>query len=269
MARKAEADRTAQVILGRIIDGTYPAGLRLPAELELAKELDCGRSTIREALAELAAMGVVRSRRGSGATVLDFRREATPAILPAYLMAGAPDSDPFVLATELLRIRSLLATEAVRLASLHAPKGSLAPAREILGRFSPKRSPTEQAVEEIAFFRAIVAASRVWPAIWMANAYFAPMGQVQSLLAPIVGGPPADYAKSMSRLLDLIEAGDVDAATAFFTAWITRIDKVLLERVAKALRPEAPKTSAKQTSNRSRTDSRARAGRGNAAEVLR
>jgi len=234
MSDASEADRAKRIVLARIIDGTYPAGLRMPSELELAKELDCGRSTIREALSELAMMGVVQSRRGSGATVRDFRREALPAILPAYLLSGAPDMDPVVLATELLRIRSLLATEAVRLAALHAPAGALAPARAVLATWSRKRPVAEQAYDEIALFRAIVAASGVWPAMWMANAYFAPMGEVQALLAPVVGGPPADYATAMGRLLDLVEAGNAKAAVAHFTTWIERVDKTLLGRLAGA-----------------------------------
>ncbi len=237
MGDTSEADRAKRVVLGRIIDGSYPAGLRLPAELELAGELGCGRSTVREALSDLAMMGVVQSKRGSGAVVRDFRREALPAILPAYLLSGAPDMDPVVLATELLRIRSLLATEAVRLACLHAPQGALAPARAIVERWSKKRPLAEQAYEEIALFRAIVGASGVWPAMWLANAYFAPMGEVQALLAPIGGGPPSDYGQVMTRLLDLIEAGNTKAALAHFSAWITRVDKTLLGRLAKVLKP--------------------------------
>src|SRR3954467_13923953 len=82
-----EVRRVAHEVLGRIVSGAYPAGLRLPAENDLATELRCGRSTVREALSHLAGMGVVKSRRGSGAMVLDFRREGTPALLPWYVLA--------------------------------------------------------------------------------------------------------------------------------------------------------------------------------------
>ncbi|MEQ9317836.1 MAG: winged helix-turn-helix domain-containing protein, partial [Polyangiaceae bacterium] len=70
----SEVQRVSRILLGRIIDGTYPKGLRLPAEASLAEELTCGRSTIREALRHVADLGLVKSRRGSGAMVQDFRR---------------------------------------------------------------------------------------------------------------------------------------------------------------------------------------------------
>ena len=63
----SEVQRVSRILLGRIIDGTYPKGLRLPAEASLAEELTCGRSTIREALRHVADLGLVKSRRGSGA----------------------------------------------------------------------------------------------------------------------------------------------------------------------------------------------------------
>src|SRR5687768_3804173 len=105
-----EVRRVANAILGRILDGTYPSGLRLPSEAGLADELGCGRSTVREALRHLADLGIVRSRRGSGAHVLDFRREGTPALLPAYLRAGRFEAPPQAIARELLRLRTIMAS---------------------------------------------------------------------------------------------------------------------------------------------------------------
>src|SRR5271155_1541627 len=107
MNPSGEVRRVANEILGRIVAGAYPAGLRIPAENDLAAELSCGRSTVREALRHLTGFGVVKSRRGSGAMVLDFRREGTPALLPWYVMAGRFDRPAGVLASELLGVRTL------------------------------------------------------------------------------------------------------------------------------------------------------------------
>src|SRR5260370_240749 len=115
MDPESEVRRVAHEILGRIVSGAYPPGLRLPAENDLATALSGGRSSVREALGHLAGMGVVKSRRGSGAMVLDFRREGTPALLPSYVLAGRFDRPVGVLARELLGVRTLLAAQAVRL----------------------------------------------------------------------------------------------------------------------------------------------------------
>src|SRR4051794_7385185 len=93
-----EVQRVSDRLLGRIVAGDYGRGVRLPSEVDLAAELSCGRSTVREALRHLTSLGVIKSRRGSGAMVLDFRREGTPALLPAYVLAGRFDRPVPVLA---------------------------------------------------------------------------------------------------------------------------------------------------------------------------
>lgn len=60
-----------------ILIGKYESGTRLPAETEIAAHYQVNRHTVRRALAELAARGMVRSERGSGTYVktdkLDYR----------------------------------------------------------------------------------------------------------------------------------------------------------------------------------------------------
>src|SRR5689334_7018687 len=129
-----EVRRVADRILERIMGGGYAPGVRIPSEVDLARDLSCGRSTVREALRHLADLGVLQSRRGSGARVLDWRREGTPALLPLYLLAGRFDRPAPVLARELLRMRQMLASEAVRLAARYAEADGLAEARRILAR---------------------------------------------------------------------------------------------------------------------------------------
>src|SRR3954468_9160212 len=46
--------------------GTLGPGARLPAERRLAQQIGVSRPTVRAGLRTLAALGVVRSRRGSG-----------------------------------------------------------------------------------------------------------------------------------------------------------------------------------------------------------
>jgi DNA-binding FadR family transcriptional regulator len=224
-----EVRRVAESVLGRIVSGSYPSGLRLPAEVEIAREQSCGRSTVREALRYLTDLGVIRSRRGSGAQVLDFRREGTPALIPSYLLAGRFDQPIPILAKELLRTRALLAGEAARLAALYAPAGSLAEARRILARAPElERDPVAHQWNELELFRAIVCSSGIWPAVWLANVFWAPMRDIQAGLAPAVGRVPPGYQAAMERLLELIEARDAEAATQHVRAWFDRIDAELL-----------------------------------------
>lgn len=68
-------------ILNRIIEGEYKEGERLPTEHALAEQFSTSRPTVREALAQLRADGIIATRHGSGTTVVrrpdpDVRRFA-------------------------------------------------------------------------------------------------------------------------------------------------------------------------------------------------
>jgi GntR family phosphonate transport system transcriptional regulator len=52
-----------------ILIGKYENGQRLPAEAEMAERYGVNRHTVRRAMAELAARGLVRAERGSGTFV--------------------------------------------------------------------------------------------------------------------------------------------------------------------------------------------------------
>src|ERR1700722_16951009 len=67
-------DRIRDTLVGRILDGTYPAGTQLK-ELYLAREFDVSQAPIREALRELEGSGLVTSERFRGTRVrgADFK----------------------------------------------------------------------------------------------------------------------------------------------------------------------------------------------------
>ncbi|HIP99545.1 TPA: FadR family transcriptional regulator [Candidatus Bipolaricaulota bacterium] len=56
----------AQQVLQAIKSGVFPVGSRLPPEAELAQLMGVSRPTVREALAALAAVGVIEARPGIG-----------------------------------------------------------------------------------------------------------------------------------------------------------------------------------------------------------
>jgi len=235
-----EVRRVADTILGRIVDGAYPCGLRLPSEAALGEELSCGRSTVREALRYLADLGLVRSRRGSGAMVLDYRREGTPALLPTYLRLGKLDAPPARVARELLHLRTLMAIEAVRLAACYAEPAALDEARALLAA-APKleQNPAAHAVNELELYRALVVASGMWPATWMVNAFWAPLREINTMFAPAMGPVNPDFQDTMTRLLDRIAAGDEAAAIGLASRWFEKVDTKLVRIIELTLGDDA------------------------------
>jgi DNA-binding GntR family transcriptional regulator len=68
LKRVCMRDRIRDVLVARILDGTYPAGLQLK-ELSLAREFNVSQAPIREALRELEGTGLVTSERYRGTHV--------------------------------------------------------------------------------------------------------------------------------------------------------------------------------------------------------
>jgi len=68
LKRVCMRDRIRDVLVARILDGTYPAGLQLK-ELILAREFNVSQAPIREALRELEGTGLVTSERYRGTRV--------------------------------------------------------------------------------------------------------------------------------------------------------------------------------------------------------
>ncbi len=68
LKRTCMRDRIRDLLVARILDGTYPTGTQLK-ELALAREFNVSQAPIREALRELEGSGLVRSERFRGTLV--------------------------------------------------------------------------------------------------------------------------------------------------------------------------------------------------------
>lgn len=69
-------DQAAELLLERICSGEWGLGEKLPGETTLAPQLGVGRSTVREAIRQLAGRGVLTSRQGAGVFVVALAASA-------------------------------------------------------------------------------------------------------------------------------------------------------------------------------------------------
>lgn len=225
--------RVADILIQRIVSEEYSPGLRLPSEVDLAVEFSCGRSTIREALRHLAGLNLVQSRRGSGAVVLDFRREGVLELLAAYFQHGRFDHPLPVIVSEMLRIRTMLACEATRLAAMYARPEALVPVRrKIELAHAVRDNPQEHALRELDVFRAMTHASAMWPAAWLANAFTTPMREVHILVANPLSAVQPDWLDTMNELMVLIEQHKADEAVAHLKKHFDRVDRQIADGLA-------------------------------------
>jgi GntR family transcriptional repressor for pyruvate dehydrogenase complex len=120
LSRRPLPDVIAERITATIANGSLRPGDRLPSEPDLARQLQVGRTSLREALKKLATLGVIEVVRGKGT----FVREP-PADDPTtqYVKWGVEDG--FAL-TELLEVRISLESTAAGLACARASADELA-----------------------------------------------------------------------------------------------------------------------------------------------
>ena len=108
----------AEQLVGLIADGTFAVGDRLPSEVDLARDFQVSRPSIREALAALAFAGHVESRRGFGTVVVSKEPSAGrvgAAVSSPRSHEGLSSLDE---AVDLLEVRLLLEPSAMASAAV-------------------------------------------------------------------------------------------------------------------------------------------------------
>jgi len=144
------ASQAADALLERVRAGEWPLGHRLPGETTLAVQLGVGRSTVREAIRELAGKGVLDSRQGSGVfvTSLDVVEDWDVVLRRASIVA-------------VLEARVAIESEAAALAALRRTPDDLRTVRRALAQraAAPDDDPETLVDVDTAFHRAVVAAA--------------------------------------------------------------------------------------------------------------
>ena len=113
-----------------ILRGDLRVGARLPPERALAETLGVNRATVRAALHELEASGLVTARQGSGYAVHDYLSSGGPDLLGPLADLAREEGRLAALAGELLAVRRHLARAVLeRLAASPPPEAALGPAR--------------------------------------------------------------------------------------------------------------------------------------------
>lgn len=216
VARKAAGNTLRQQLVSQVLElifsGELRGGDRLIEE-ELAAKLGVSRTPIREALGELAAIGVIRLRPNHGAIVAPFG--------PKQI-------------TEIYHIRRILEVEATRLAGNSLDRGALEHVRAETQRLLDqsdrsdawaenalaldqefhmvicRSSGSERLAEEIGKYRNLVIA--VGNAVGnKLHAHDQNMAEHMAVIDHLLANRPTDAATAMSRHIDRGAATAVEA----------------------------------------------------------
>ena len=139
----------------QLIDrGALGPGARLPAERDLALQVGVSRPTVRAGLRTLGALGVVRSRRGSGTYIPEG-----PPTLGAEALSFLAALHKFTV-DDVYETRRILEVGAAGLAAERATSDQLATlADEVAGLFASLNDRQVFLVHDINFHRGVAAAS--------------------------------------------------------------------------------------------------------------
>ncbi|MEM0990702.1 MAG: FCD domain-containing protein [Pseudomonadota bacterium] len=159
--RKISSDRIATAVTAQveelILQGVLRPGDRLPAERDLAQQFDVSRPTLREALADLEARGLITSHQGGGTYVADILGSAfTPPLIELF---ASHDTALF----DYIAFRRDLEGLAAERAALNATQADLDILDSVFDRMeaaAAKRKPDEEAALDAQFHMTIVEAAQ-------------------------------------------------------------------------------------------------------------
>ncbi|NGN92272.1 FadR family transcriptional regulator [Nocardioides sp. KC13] len=147
--RTSLADQAAKLLLERIRAGEWQIGAKLPGETTLGPQLGVGRSTVREAIRQLAGRGVLQTRQGAGVfvTALDVSDDWDVVLRQADIAA-------------VIEGRIAIETEAAALAAQRRTAADVRAMRRALARRVVAGQSTEEYVDaDMVVHRTVVAAA--------------------------------------------------------------------------------------------------------------
>lgn len=217
-------------LLADIVGGTYPAGARLPAERDLAKQLGASRPTLREALRRLGEWNLVKPRRGSGIAVQDVG-DWMIEVLPSYLRYAEPGpeapSTP-IMVKDLLQLRRSLMREILSMVADRIRPEAATTARETArDAWAQRAAGANSATADLDVLRSIVRSAKCLPALWMLNQ----MSSIYNDLAKSLGtvlSPPESYLAAWDGVLDALEQQQSDEAIALMNQYLQGHDERLM-----------------------------------------
>ena len=215
--------RIADQIAALIDRGEYPAGARLPAERELARELGVSRTSVREAIISLEIAGRVEVRVGNGIFV---RPHA----------AGLPREDddgpgPFELLAARRMIEGEIAAAAAKLAKrpdLKALRATLDEMRDADDDFARRDTADREFHLRIAEITRNGALAHVVAALWEQRG-----GELWTRIEKHFHTPElrARTIEDHAAIVDALEAGDPDAARAAMQRHLARVAREFQRRL--------------------------------------
>lgn len=154
---KTVVDRIVEWLRGELVEGRLRPGDRLPPEDVVARSLGVGRTSVREALKVLGALGVVTVARGQGTRIAEGPGDKLVAPLSFGLILQESTGN------DLLQMRRILELGSAEYVVQGASNEDIARIRQLAARFSELvangASVEELTRADVSFHKAVLEAS--------------------------------------------------------------------------------------------------------------
>src|SRR5262252_5744594 len=213
-----------------VASGEWQAGMRLPREADLAKQLGLSRNSLREAVRALSLARVLEVRQGDGTYVSSLEPDELlePTLSATHLLRGRT-------VLELFEVRRMLEPEAAAMAARRADAKVVAALREELDRMLAAGDRADELVEADAAFHDVIARA---PGNGVLRALLRSLS-TSTVRARLWHGladrDALDVARAEhERIYEAIAAGDADLARAASLLHIVTNEKWLREHLGPA-----------------------------------
>jgi DNA-binding FadR family transcriptional regulator len=219
-------EQTTERLTQRVLSNEWPTGTVLPAERALAEAMQVSRPTVRAALGQLCAAGLLSARQGSGYSVLDWHQTGGFDLLPHLL------SQPnHALAADFLELRRSLAAEAVALACVRASEHTLQALDTLAEAQRIETDPATFAARDLQFSQRVVRAANNVALSLLFNTVARTYAANPALAAAMHQARPA-VAASYPAIVALLRAKDPTLARRAVHMTLEALDTATLNQMA-------------------------------------
>jgi len=214
----------ARQLQERIVNTLKPGDM-LPPERELARKFGVSRSSIRDAIRTLEAIGLLEPRQGIGTVVCELPSDAivtpvTSVLLQKRKMIG-----------DLLDVRTIIEPALARRAAMHATGEQIAELETILSRQAEKVHAGEISTEEDSSFHYTIALAADNSVLLKLVHVLMDLLQETRERSLQVGARQRKSLAGHRRIFAALKQHDPEAAEAAMREHLLEIEKVVLQEL--------------------------------------
>lgn len=227
MKKVSASNQVLNVMQEKIVSGEWKTGMKITGEIQLAQELGVSRASVRGAMDQMVAMGILIRRRGDGTYVNDVSNGMLfQELIPEMMLSGYSE-------VEILDFREMLEPECVRRFVSEYGEDQLQKLKECCDIMEQNAETSSQAFAEadLEFHLMLVQGSGNPVIIKVMDIIKDILAYYQYSANKLIG--PKSGVREHRRILEAIEARDGELAALLMRRHIQRSKSDIMNQVSK------------------------------------